>query len=130
MARPRRTRQETEDLLLAEYERRLPCWRAFQYTFRTCAPPEFGQDFYNPAYCGFPPRRLRAHVLADWLSARKVSPKWLQRFGFYAFACGILEARPSEFARVVLALQYRLSLSTVTRYLKVARSRARASMTR
>jgi hypothetical protein len=130
MARRRRSRQETEDLLLAEYERRLPAWTALQRTFRTCELPQHGIDFHNPDYLRLRPRHLRAQVLADWLSSREISPKWIPRFGFYPFACGILNARPSEFTRVVLALHYRLSVHTVTRYLKAARARRRAAACR
>jgi len=127
MARRRRTRQQTEDLLLAEYERRLPHWSSLQRTFRTCALPVYGVDFDQPAYLQLKPRHLRAHVLADWLTRRQVSPKWLRRFGFYPFACRILNARPTEFTRAVLALQYDLSSHTVTRYIKAARARRRAT---
>lgn len=129
MARRRRSRQETEDLLLAEYERRLPAWTSLQRTLRSCALPEYGTDFLDPAYRKLRPRHLRAHVLADWISRQPVCPKWLCRFGFYKFACGILNARPSEFTRIVLILQYGLTHQTVYEYLKAARARRRAIAT-
>ena len=97
-----------------------------QRTFRGCSLPEYGVDFHNPAYLRLRPRHLRAQVLADWISTREILPKWLRRFGFYKFACGILNARPTEFTREVLALQYHLSRHTVSRYLKAARARRHA----
>ncbi len=126
MARRRRTRQQTEELLLAEYERRLPHWCALQRTFRSCALPKYGIDFHDPGYLRLRPRHLRAHVLADWISQQPVCPKWLRRFGFYKFACGVLNARPTEFTRIVLVLQYGLTHQTVYRYIKAARARHRA----
>lgn len=127
MARSRRTRQETEDLLLAEYERKLPAGTALQRTFRSCALPKYGTDFHSPAYLKLRPRHLRSHVLADWLSQQPLCPKWLRRFGFYKFACGILSPRPTEFTRIVLVLQYGYTHRTVYQYLKAARARRRAS---
>lgn len=125
MGRRKRSQEETEDLLLAEFERRVPIWSKLQRDFRSCSLPVFGRDFHLKEYTLLRPRHLRAHVLADWISERDVCPVWVRRFGFYPFACGILNARPKEFTKVVLALQYRKSLETVKTYLKRARRRRR-----
>ena len=131
MGRRRRTREETENLLLAEYEGRLPGVASLRRLFSR-DDPDLEEKLRLPSspHLTGPDRRARA--LDDFLVTEPDIPKWLRRFRYSSrppkLTRHLIVARPTESTRTLLARRHRLGRDTVQRYIEGARRRRRQAV--